>query len=106
MLIYSSDASGNLTAVAPGTLGAPQIVGQPVDQLVSAGDFASLSVLVANTSGATFQWAFNGTDIPGADADSLLLPAVAAADVGQYSVTMTNSAGSVTSSPATLALDS
>jgi hypothetical protein len=50
MLIYSSDASGDLTAEAPGTLAAPRIVGQPVDQLVSAGDFASFSVVVANTS--------------------------------------------------------
>ena len=106
MLIYSSDASGNLTAEAPGTLAAPQIVGQPVDQLVSAGDFASFSVVVANTSGVTFQWAFNGTDIAGASGDSLLLPAVSAANVGQYSVTVTNSAGSVTSAPATLAHDS
>jgi hypothetical protein len=106
MLIYSSDASGDLTAQAPGTLAAPQIVGPPVDQLVSAGDFASFSVVVANTSGVTFQWAFNGTDIAGASGDSLLLLAVSAADVGQYSVAVTNSAGSVTSSPATLALDS
>jgi Immunoglobulin I-set domain len=106
MLIYSSDASGDLTAEAPGTLAAPQIVGPLVDQLVSAGDFASFSVVVANTSGVTFQWAFNGTDIAGASGDSVLLPAVSAANVGQYSVIVTNSAGSVTSSPATLALDS
>jgi hypothetical protein len=106
MLIYSSDAYGDLTTQAPGTLAAPQIVGQPVDQLVGAGDFASFTVVVANASGVTFQWAFNGTDISGASGDSLLLPAVTAADVGQYSVTVTNSAGSVTSSPATLALDS
>jgi Immunoglobulin I-set domain len=106
MLIYSSDASGNLTAEAPGTIAPPQIVGQPVDQLVSGGDFASFSVVVANTSGVKFQWAFNGTDIADASGDSLLLPAVSAANVGQYSVTVTNSAGSVTSSAATLALDS
>src|SRR5258708_7715916 len=106
MLIYSSDASGDLTGEAPGTLAAPQIVGPPVDQLVSVGDFASFSVVVANASGVTFQWAFNGADIAGASGDSLLLPAVSAANVGHYSVTVTNSAGSVTSSPAPLALDS
>ena len=106
MLTYSSDACGDLTGQAPATSAAPQIIGQPVDQLVSAGDFASFSVVVADTSGVTFQWAFNGTDIAGATGDSLLLAAVAAANVGQYSVTVTNSAGTVTSSPATLALDS
>jgi len=105
VLTYSSDASGNLMAEAPATLAAPQIIGQPVEQLVGEGDFASFSVVVAVTSGVTFQWAFNGAAIAGATGDSLLLPAVTAADVGQYAVTVTNSEGSVTSSPATLALD-
>ena len=102
MLTYSADASGDLIGVTPATLAAPQIVGHPVDQLVSVGDFASFSVVVANTSGVTFQWAFNGTTIAGATGDSLLLPAVTAANVGQYTVTVTNSAGTVTSAPATL----
>jgi hypothetical protein len=105
MLTYSSDDGGDLISAAQGTPSAPQIIGQPVDQLVSAGDFASFSVVVAVTSGVTFQWAFNGTVIAGATGDSLLLPVVAAANAGQYSVTVTNGAGTVTSSPATLALD-
>ncbi|MGD0605769.1 MAG: LamG-like jellyroll fold domain-containing protein [Streptosporangiaceae bacterium] len=87
-------------------MAAPQITGEPADQMVNPGDFASFSVVVAVTSGTTFQWAFNGTEIAGATGDSLLLAAVSAADAGQYSVTVTNSAGTVTSSPATLALDS
>ena len=107
MLTYSSDACGDLTGQAPAAAAAaPQIIGQPVDQLVSAGDFASFSVVVAVTSGVTFQWAFNGTNIAGATGDSLLLASVGAADVGQYSVIVTNSAGMVTSTPATLTLDS
>ena len=107
MLTYSCDACGDLTGEAPAAAAAaPQIIGQPVDQLVSAGDFASFSVVVAVTSGVTFQWAFNGTDITGASGDSLLLTAVSATDAGQYSVTVTNIAGTVTSTPATLALDS
>ena len=105
MLTYSSDACGDLTGEAPGTTSAPQIVGQPVDQLVSEGDFASFSVVVAVTSGLTFQWSFNGAAIAGATGDSLLLATVAAANAGQYAVTVTNSAGTVTSSPATLTLD-
>ena len=105
MLTYSSDACGDLTGDAPGTTSAPQITGQPVDQLASAGDFASFSVVVANTSGVTFQWAFNGTAIASATGDSLLLPAAGAANAGQYAVIVTNSAGTVTSSPATLTLD-
>src|ERR1700735_3139920 len=105
MLTYSSDACGDLIVVAPAASAAPQIIGQPFDQLVSAGDFASFSVVVSVTSGVTFQWAFNGADVAGATGDSLLLPAASPANAGQYSVTVTNSAGTVTSLPAALTLD-
>jgi len=105
MLTYSFDAGGDLTGEAPAALAAPQILGPPVDQLVSAGDFASFSVVVAVTSGVTYQWTLNGTAIAGATGDSLLVPAVTAANAGQYAVTVTNGEGSVTSSPATLALE-
>jgi hypothetical protein len=105
VLTYSSDACGDLTGETAGTSAVPLILGQPVDQVVDAGDFTSFSVVVAVTSGVTFQWTFNGTDIAGATGDSLLLHTVSAANVGDYSVTVTNSAGTVTSSTATLALD-
>ena len=62
-------------------------------------------MVVADARGVTFQWKFNGTDIPGATGDSLLLTNVSAANEGQYSVVVTNSAGSVTSAPAALMLD-
>jgi hypothetical protein len=103
---YSYDAGGNMTSQAVEESVPPQIIGQPVVQVVNPGDFATFSVVLSNPAAVTFQWAFNGTDIAGATGDSLLLPAVSAANVGQYSVTVTNSAGTVTSSPATLALDS
>jgi hypothetical protein len=105
MLTYSFDPCGDLIGEEQGTPALPQIIGQPVDQQVSAGDFTSFSVVVAVTSGVTFQWAFNGISIAGATGDSLLLPAVSAANVGHYTVTVTNNAGTVTSSTATLALD-
>jgi hypothetical protein len=105
MTTFFFDPSGDLTETAPGTTAAPQIAGQPVDQLVNVGDFASFSVVVADTTGVTYQWTFNGATIAGATGDSLLLPSVATANVGQYAVTVTNSAGSATSSPATLTID-
>lgn len=105
MTEYMYDACGDVASLAQGTVALPQITKQPVDQVVGAGDFASFSVVVAVTAGVTFQWAFNGTDIAGATGDSLLLPAVSAANAGDYTVTVTSSTGTVTSSPATLALD-
>ena len=62
-------------------------------------------MVIADARGVAFQWKFNGTDIPGATGDSLLLTNVSAAKEGQYSVLVTNSAGSVTSAPAALMLD-
>jgi hypothetical protein len=104
MLKYSYDASGNMTVGAVSALLAPQITGQPVKQVATPGDIVTFSVVVADARGATFQWNFNGTDIPGATGDSLLLTNVSATDEGPYSVLVTNSAGSVTSAPAELLL--
>lgn len=70
------------------------------------GEIVTFSVVITDARAATFQWRFNGTDIPGATGDSLLLTNVTAANEGQYSVVVTNSAGSVTSAPAELLLDS
>ena len=101
---YSYDPSGNLTAVSD--LSIPNIVRQPVNQIAVPGAIATFAVLVADTRAVTFQWKFNGIDIVGAIGDSLLLTNVSVANEGQYSVVVTNSAGSVTSIPAALMLDS
>src|SRR5262245_42837626 len=108
MLRYIHDASGNLASQAPGARGTlpPQIVGQPVMQVAEPGQVATFSVVVADASGISFQWRFNGGDIAGATGDSLLLTDVSAANEGQYTVVVTNGAGSVTSAPAALMLDS
>jgi hypothetical protein len=102
MLKYSYDPSGDLVGQAQGDILPPQIIGQPVKQIAEVGQVATFSVVVADASGVTFQWKFNGADIAGATGDSLLLTNVSAANAGQYSVAVTNTAGSVTSAPAAL----
>jgi concanavalin A-like lectin/glucanase superfamily protein/putative Ig domain-containing protein/List-Bact-rpt repeat protein len=102
MLKYAYDAGGNIASQAEGNLLLPQIIGQPVKRVVEPGQVATFSVVVVDASGATFQWKFNGADIPGATGDSLLLTNVSAASAGQYSVVVTNGAGSLTSAPAAL----
>lgn len=49
---------------------------------------------------------FNGTDIPGATGDSVLLTNVSVSNEGEYSVMVSNRAGNVISAPASLLLDS
>lgn len=106
MLNYFYDLAGNMMGQkAAGGL-PPQIVGQPVKRISEPGQMVTFSVVVVDVSGVTFQWKFNGADIQGATGDSLLLTNVSAANEGQYSVVVTNSAGSVTSAPAALMLDS
>ena len=103
---YSYDPSGNPTVRAESALVVPQIVRQPGNQIGPPGITATFSVAVADARATTFQWKFNGTDILGATGDSLLLNNVTPLNEGQYSVVVTNSAGSVTSSLAALMLDS
>lgn len=106
MLKYSYDTSGNVAMRTVSALLAPQIVGQPVRQIVEQGRAATFSVVVADASGVAYQWLFNGAAIAGATGDSLLMTNVGLGNEGRYSVVVTNSAGSVTSAPAALMLDS
>jgi hypothetical protein len=103
---YSSDLSGNVILRALGGVLLPEIIGQPIQQVVSPGDLATFSVVMRDANGAAFQWKFNGDNLTGSTGDSLVLTNVSVANEGQYSVVVTNSAGSVTSSPAVLMIDS
>ncbi len=87
-------------------LAAPQILAQPQLQVVQPGELASFSVLVADTSGLTYQWLFNGANISAATSDTLLLSNVSTNNQGQYSVVLSNGSGSVTSASAALMIDS
>jgi concanavalin A-like lectin/glucanase superfamily protein/List-Bact-rpt repeat protein/immunoglobulin I-set domain protein/thrombospondin type 3 repeat protein len=106
LLIYSYDANGNVVSGDVTGVSAPQIIGNPVNQIVEPGQIATFSVLVANASGIAFQWMLNGAAIVGQTGDTLLLTNVGPTNEGQYSVQATNSAGSATSAPAALFLDS
>jgi hypothetical protein len=103
---YQYDLPGNLVAQGSANTGPPIILRQPATQVVSAGGNGSFSVVVADTAAVTYQWRFNGANLGGATADSLLLTNVSAASEGNYSVVVANGSGSVTSTPAMLWWDS
>ena len=93
---YSNPGSVNGT-------GAPYITAQPVNQTVTAGQTATFSVTAAGTAPLAYQWQKNGADIAGATGASYTTPVTTTADSGeQFRVAVSNSAGSVTSMPATL----
>jgi hypothetical protein len=84
----------------------PSITTQPANKTVTAGQSASFSVAATGTATLTYQWSKNGSAVTGATAASYTTPATVATDNGaQFAVTVSNGFGSVTSSAATLTVN-
>ena len=90
--------------ITGGASTAPAITAQPAGQVVGAGGSVTFSVSASGSPAPAFQWQRNGTPIAGATAAVLALSNVLAADAGDYTVVVSNSAGTITSSVATLAV--
>ncbi len=90
--------NGYLTVLLP-----PSINTQPQDQSVAAGTNTTFSVSATSANGSiTYQWYFNGTNIPWAQAASMTLTNVQATNTGGYYAILNNSGGAVTSAVAQL----
>jgi uncharacterized repeat protein (TIGR01451 family) len=102
--VIVSNPSGSLTSsVAVLTvLVPPSISNQPTNQTVIAGGSASFQVSASGTSPLNYQWSVNGASLGGATASSLNLASVQTNQSGNYSVVVSNSAGSATSVVAVL----
>jgi len=86
---------------------APTITTQPVNQTVTAGQTATFTVVANGTTPMTYQWKKNGMAISGATSSSYTTPATTSSDNGsQFTVVVSNVAGNVTSSAATLTVNS
>jgi len=88
----------------PASSSAPTITKQPQSDTRLEGGSVTFTVVTKGDPAPTFQWYKNDTLIPGATGSSYTITGVTSADSGSYTVVVTNSAGSVTSNPATLAL--
>ena len=83
-----------------------RITGQPQNQIVKAGTTATFTVTATGTAPLTYQWLKDTTAVPGGTSATLNLYRVRAADAGQYSVTVGNAAGKVSSLTAALTVKS
>ncbi|HWA85183.1 MAG TPA: immunoglobulin domain-containing protein [Opitutus sp.] len=83
----------------------PTIIVQPQSYAVNPGDYVLLSVQAGGTDPLSYQWYKDGVAIPGATVNSYSIAAMAESDVGSYSVVVTNVAGQVTSTAASLTLN-
>ncbi len=97
---YGSAVTFTTTAGTP-----PVIVVQPASRSVTAGSTATFSVTATGTPTPTYQWRKDGAALSGATGASYQTPTtiLGASDV-QYSVTVSNVNGPVTSENATLAV--
>jgi endonuclease/exonuclease/phosphatase family metal-dependent hydrolase len=81
----------------------PSISTQPLSQTMPVGTNVLFSVTASGASPLSYQWYFNtNTPIPGAQASTLTMTNVQLTNAGTYSVIITNTYGSTTSSVATL----
>jgi endonuclease/exonuclease/phosphatase family metal-dependent hydrolase len=116
--VQFSDA-GNYSVVVTNNLGsvtssvaslivgiAPTISAQPQSQNTNAGATIGFSVTTSGSPAPNYQWRLNANPISGATSSSYTRTNVQPADTGDYSVLVTNVAGSVVSSNATLTVNS
>ncbi len=93
----ATSSSATLTVLNPPAISAP-----PASQTVATGSNVTFTVTASGSATLAYQWRWGGTNIAAATTSSLTLPNVQPASAGLYSVRITNSVGSVTSSDATL----
>ncbi|MFM8360929.1 MAG: immunoglobulin domain-containing protein, partial [Verrucomicrobiota bacterium] len=91
-----------LPAQTPTTPQAPVILTQPVDRTVYFGQTATFAVEATGNPSPAFQWLFKGAPLPGATNNPLVLTNASFDQLGLYGVVVTNAAGSVTSTNASL----
>ncbi|PYU10786.1 MAG: hypothetical protein DMG37_19065, partial [Acidobacteria bacterium] len=85
---------------------APSITTQPASQVVTVGQTATFAVVASGTTPLTYQWRKNGTAISGATSSSYTTAATTSSDNGaQFTVVVSNVAGSATSNAATLTVN-
>ncbi|WP_040550647.1 LamG-like jellyroll fold domain-containing protein [Pedosphaera parvula] len=83
----------------------PSITTQPQSQTVNAGANVSFEVVASGSSPLNYQWQLNGSNVPGATTSTLTLSNVQPVSAGDYTIVVTNPYGLVTSSNATLVIN-
>lgn len=85
---------------------APNISSQPASASVAPGGNATFSVTATGTPAPTYQWRKDGENISGATSANLTITNAQAGNAGNYTVLLTNTAGSLVSNPAVLTVQS
>ena len=101
-VLTNSDGLATSQAARVTVITPPVITTQPTDSTLTKGATYANSVAISSSATCNYQWAFNGSALPGATTAYLSLPSIQPAQAGTYQVTISNPAGSVTSRAALL----
>jgi len=110
--IFASNACGLQSNCATlSVIWGPVVSNQPVSLVITNGQQASFSVVAGGVPAPGYQWNFDNNPIssatnPTALSASLIIANASASNMGTYSVTITNAAGTATSSNVTLTVNS
>jgi hypothetical protein len=82
----------------------PIITTQPASAIVRRGQKLTLRTGAAAIPTPSYQWRKNGAEIAGATAATYSIDSISPGNAGQYTVVISNSAGTATSAPSTITL--
>ena len=104
--VVASNTSGSVTSLMATltVLVPPSITAQPQNQTALTGGSATFTVTATGTAPLGYQWRKGAADLAGETGATLARNHLTVVDAGDYFVTVTNSAGSAVSEPATLRL--
>jgi alpha-tubulin suppressor-like RCC1 family protein len=97
----ATSASASLTVNLP-----PSITQSPQSQMMVIGGTAIFNSAASGSGTFSYQWRFNGVDIPGATSTSFIQGNVQPAHAGAYAVSVSNQAGNTVSQSAILGVSS
>lgn len=100
----ATTVAAGTVAVSGSTAGVPSFNLQPFNKIVSPGGTFALAAS-ATGSGLAYQWFLNGVSLARETGSVILRNSANAGDAGNYTVRVSNAAGSLTSAPATVSLD-
>lgn len=100
--VKTRSASTSTTTTPTGTSSAPKLASSPKSQVVLKGKNASFKVSATGSGTLKYQWKRNGVNITGGTKATLSLSNCQDKNAGNYTVTVSNTKGSVTSTPAAL----
>jgi len=105
-LVLAAGCGGGGGGGGGGKAGPPEISIPPQNQTVTAPAAATFTVAATGNPTPTYQWNLNDLPIQGATSASYTTPSTVPPMTGEsYTVTVSNSHGSVTSDPATLTVE-